>query len=116
MLRTEVVGSAQLHRRDCRLDGGYYCSDGALARKVLASSRYSQNLLEAVCVPKGIFIPHRFKRPYVRDPHHGFPYITGSDIALADPLHGCSYLSNRPGMIPHRERLMLEPGTILVTS
>jgi type I restriction enzyme S subunit len=82
----------------------------------MVTAGYDQRPLESLCVPGGIYIPHRFKRPYVRDPRYGLPYITGSDIGLAEPLHGCAYLSSKPGMVPHREKLMLEPGTILVTS
>lgn len=116
MIRTELVSTGELHQRDQRLDAAFYCSGGAKARKALASSSIRLQPLASVCVPEGIYIPHRFKRPYVRDPEYGVPYLTGSDIVLADPLQGCAYLSRRPGMIPDKERLVLRPGTILVTS
>jgi type I restriction enzyme S subunit len=116
MIRTELVASRDLHQRDQRLDAAFYCSNGAKARKVLAASPIRLQPLALVCVPEGIYIPHRFKRPYVRDPEYGVPYLTGSDIVLADPLQGCAYLSRRAGMIPDMERLVLQPGSILVTS
>lgn len=116
MIGVELIPSADLRQRDLRLDAGFYCSAGAKARRLLASSPLTLDTLESVCVPGGVYIPPRFKRPYVRDPEHGVPYLTGSDIVLADPLHGCAYLSRRPGMIPHKDRLVLRPGIILVTS
>lgn len=116
MIRTHAVSASQVRRGDHRLDGAFYCSEGMLARRALASSGLSLHNLEDLCVPAGLYIPHRFKRPYVRDPRFGIPYITGSSINLADPLQGCAYLSRDLRLIRDRSRLMLKPNTIVVTS
>jgi len=97
-----------------RLDGWFYCSDGGQARQVLTASGLQLCSLVDLCVAEGLYIPHRFKRPYVRSKENGTPYVTGSSIQLADPLQGCAYLSNKL-LISGREKLMLKPGTILVT-
>jgi type I restriction enzyme, S subunit len=116
MIRTECASAAELRLGGCRLDGWYYSSEGARAWRAIESTEVRVDALSALCVLGGLYIPHRFKRPYVRDPKYGIPYITGSSISLADPLQNCAYLSSRPGAIPGQDSLMLKPGTILVTA
>lgn len=116
MIRTESISATELRQRDLRLEGSFYCSNGGRIRHLLVSSKLRICTLGELCNGDGLYIPHRFKRPYVRDRNQGLQYITGSSIGLADPLHNCLYLSRNPFLIPGRERLMLRPDTILVTS
>lgn len=115
MIRVEHTPSSALRCGDWRLDGSFYCSDGARARRFLISRSIKTEPLESLCVENGLYIPPRFKRPYVRDPAYGAAYITGSSIGQDEPTHGCAYLSNRAGLIRNRGVLMFRPETIVVT-
>lgn len=131
-MKVIVTESKQLLESGRRLDANYHASygvqalnfvqhwgeqvDGRSDRIQERRAPYGQphiNTLVNVCIPKGIFIPSRFKRIFVNDPEHGAPYLTGSSIMQVDPLNGAKLLSYR--FTQNMKELALHNRMILVT-
>ena len=98
-----------------RLDASFYAGTGQKQARAFIHSNIEKTLLHRVTVDgsNGIYIPSRFKRMYVENEEHGYPYITGSGIVQEDPLQGCRYISRK--YTRGVQRLLLKPGTIVVT-
>jgi type I restriction enzyme, S subunit len=86
---TFTVQRAWLGPEGDRLDASAYGEGGLQARHRIRHGRWSSRPLGEVA---NLFSGARFARTYVSDPDRGVPYLTGSDMLLAD-LSGLLYLS-----------------------
>jgi len=68
---------------DYRLDASYHVPILRLIKKYLSSSKYRPIKLGKV-IDK-IFIPTRFKRPYVKNPDNCVPFLQGAHIPMIKP-------------------------------
>jgi len=69
---------------DYRLDASYHVPILRKIKEYLSSSRYRLTRLGGVI--DGIFIPTRFKRPYVKNPDNGLPFLQGAHIPMIKPM------------------------------
>jgi type I restriction enzyme, S subunit len=111
ILKSSWINNKQLENRGIRLGAGFHCSEGQLALRQIKNSSHKTQSLSDLC--DELFIPSRFKRPYVRSSEFGLPYITGSTMLLASPRDDCSYLSK--ALTPKLNELLLRKGTLLTT-
>ncbi len=85
-MKTKLVPSAWIEKEGRRLDCGPYLS-GAIEAKLLLEklSVPKQSLHELILDGKnGIFHAGRESRTWVEDPTYGVPFMSGSDMMLAD--------------------------------
>ncbi len=64
-----------------RLDAAYHSPPGVIAAKAL--EEYERT--EPLGTVSRVFQTNIFKRPYVSDPAHGYPYFSGADLFTYDP-------------------------------
>jgi len=69
---------------DYRLDASYHVPILRKIKEYLSSSKYRLIKLEKVI--DRIFIPTRFKRPYVKNPDDGIPFLQGAHIPMIKPM------------------------------
>ncbi|RLG43806.1 MAG: hypothetical protein DRN92_08890 [Thermoproteota archaeon] len=69
---------------DYRLDASYHMPILKKIRRCLSSTKYQSTKLGEV-IDK-IFIPTRFKRPYVSNPDNGIPFLQGAHIPMIKPM------------------------------
>lgn len=112
-MRAGIVFTDDLLSEGYRLDASFHASPGRHSIKQLSHSGRKLERLDQVCLPDGVFIPGRFKRIFVDDPHHGAPYLSGGSIMQADPLQGAKLLSLR--YTGNMDRLALREKMILIT-
>lgn len=67
---------------DKRLDGSYHLSEGVSVRNAVKKSPYTLRHVEDGA--NSIFYGGRAKRVYVKSEKHGIPFLSSSDILLAD--------------------------------
>lgn len=67
-----------------RLDASYYVPILKQIKDYLMSSSYRKIKLREVI--EKIFIPTRFKRPYVKDANDGIPFLQGAHIPMIRPM------------------------------
>lgn len=67
---------------DKRLDGSYHLSEGVSVRNAVKKSPYTLRNVEDGA--NSIFYGCRAKRVYVKSEKHGIPFLSSSDILLAD--------------------------------
>ena len=67
-----------------RLDASYHVPILRKIKEYLSSSKYRLIKLEEVI--DRIFIPTRFKRPYVKNPDDGIPFLQGAHIPMIKPM------------------------------
>src|SRR5947209_2466602 len=107
---TTLIGRRDwLDFQGLRLDAAAYSSGGLQVRDQLLSGPWICSRLDGV---SKTVLEARFARTYVQDPAHGVPYLTASDMLLAD-LKGLLYLSRRRA--PQMERLRIQEGWTLVS-
>lgn len=108
---TFIARSAWTEEEGLRLDAATYASGGLEERDHITLSRRlpAWRRLDALA---HLFVESRFARVYVQDAQHGTPYITSSDMLLAD-LKGLLYLSNK--RTPQMERLRIHEGWTLIS-
>jgi hypothetical protein len=75
-MRTISTSAQGFNIGGLRMDASFYASPGVQATQTLqnwkkANKRNRIEALHEVCIPRGYFIPSRFKRVYVRDEKHG---------------------------------------------
>lgn len=69
---------------DYRLDASYHVPILRKIKESLSSSEYS--LIKLGEVIEEIFIPTRFKRPYVKNSDDGIPFLQGAHIPMIKPM------------------------------
>lgn len=108
---TFIARSAWAEEEGLRLDAATYASGGLEERDHITLSRRlpSWSRLDALA---RLFVESRFARSYVQYSQYGTPYITGSDMLLAD-LKGLLYLSTK--RTPQIERLRVHEGWTLIS-
>ncbi len=75
-----TVSSRELNYR---LDSSYHSPIVREAKKAIANSSHQKRKLKEIC--KTIFVPNRFKRPYV-EKQYGVAFLQGSHIPLIKPF------------------------------
>lgn len=110
-LRSEIVNSNWLSEGGYRLGAGYHCNDGQVSARRIAKSNSKVEKLLDLC--HKLFIPSRFKRPYVESGEHGYRYITGSGMLLSDPSDEETFLSKK--ITPNVSELMLNKDMIIIS-
>lgn len=107
--RTFVVKSGWLDKEGRRLDATAYAEGGLEARDRITNGPLPWEPLAGVA---RLFNQSRFARIYISDPTRGAPYLTGSDMLLAD-LKGLLYLSR--ARTPQMDALRVEPNWTLMS-
>jgi type I restriction enzyme, S subunit len=92
-----------------RLDAYYYSEWNQDAREAFDSLPKDQ-IAPLGEVAIDVFIPNIFKRIFISDADHGFPYLTGREVFEQTP-RSRSILSKR---VPEIDRLVLHEGMILI--
>lgn len=69
---------------DYRLDASYHVPILRKIKEYLSTCKYQSTKLGKVI--ERIFIPTRFKRPYVKDPTEGVPFLQGAHIPMIKPM------------------------------
>lgn len=108
-MKTFLARSAWATEEGLRLDAATYASGGLEVRDRLCARPWSWRRLDAL---SNVFVESRFARVYVRDAEHGTPYITSSDMLLAD-LKGLLFLSN--ARTPQMSKLLIREGWTLIS-
>ncbi|MCX5728108.1 MAG: hypothetical protein NTZ28_04600, partial [Nitrospirae bacterium] len=91
--RVSIVASVELANREFRLDPTRYNERGeSIVRHFRLNKIKTKKLGELPSVSR-VFVPSRFKRPYVDDRTHGVPFL-GSSSMLALRLPTDSLLSS----------------------
>lgn len=104
-----VVKSGWLAAEGRRLDATAYAGGGLEARDRITNGPLPWKPLARVA---RLFKESPFARTYVSDPDRGVPFLTGSDMLLAD-LRGLLRLSR--ARTPQLEALSVEPGWTLIS-
>lgn len=108
-MKTFLARSAWAMEEGLRLDAATYASGGLEVRDRLCTRPWSWRRLDALST---VYVESRFARVYVRYAQHGTPYITSSDMLLAD-LKGLLYLSNE--RTPQMSKLLIREGCTLIS-
>lgn len=98
-----------LSEEGLRLDAAGYASGGLEARDRIVGGQWRTVPLEDIAQ---LFVESRFARTYVSDAAHGIPYMTASEMLLAD-LSDLRYLSL--ARTPQMHRLQVHEGWTLVS-
>jgi len=78
-----TVSRETLNAGDKRLNASSYSSEIVAAKKLIQETDYEVKPLNGLC--DDIFKGPRFKRVWVDDPEHGYPYVAPKDLALYKP-------------------------------
>lgn len=109
MVASRQVSTSRLRAGGLRLDGGYYCSIGEDARRLLES--FALQVETVGEVSDRIFIGGRGRRVYVQPGTDGVPFLSSSDILLAD-LAGVPMVNPRMASL---DLLVLKHGWSLIS-
>lgn len=88
-----------------RFDGSYHNAESNIYDEVI--SKHSSHVLSHYC--SKIFTSGRNKRVYTT-PEFGFPFLSNSDVVMANPFLSCNYSSKKHG---YDETATLKEGMIL---
>lgn len=94
-----------------RFEASTYASGGLAVRDKILRSGWNWKRLDALC---NIFNGPRFVRNYVRDPKRGVPFLSSSDMLLAD-LQGVPFLSLKNTASSLIEQLTIRAGWTLIS-
>ena len=108
-MRTGHIKSKSFAHVGLRFDASYHMSEGVESRRIVESSPYGCYRTQDVA--EDIFIGPRARRYYVSNPANGIPFLSSSDILLAD-LENIKLASKK--YMPANE-MMLEKGWTLIT-
>jgi type I restriction enzyme S subunit len=108
-LKTFVARSGWVREEGLRLDASAYAGGGLQARDRILAGSWPLRQLSGVA---RLFNGPRFAPRYVRDPKRGIPFLSSSDILLAD-LRNIPLLSNAgtPGL----PKLLVQGGWTLIS-
>lgn len=106
---TLIARTPWLRSRGLRLDAEAYSSGALAARDAIESSDYAWRRLDAV---GEVSYPGRFARRYVRDRSRGTPFLSSSDMLLAD-LNAVPNLAN--DAIDESPELLIREGWTLIS-
>jgi len=95
---------------DKRLDGSYHLSEGVSVRNAVKKSPYTLRYVKDGA--NSIFYGGRAKRIYVKSPKHGIPFLSSSDILLAN-LNNVKLASRK--YMSGIEEMTLEKDWILIS-
>jgi type I restriction enzyme S subunit len=94
---------------DNRLDGSYH---NLQARLAVTNIRHHTPDYKPLGQLASTYLPTRFARVYVDDPHYGVPFLSSKQILQAEPV-GVPYLSRK--LTKRLENYLVEEGWILIT-
>lgn len=106
LVRSFITKASELN---LRLDASYHVPILHKIDEILSSSPHNPLSLDDVV--EDIFIPTRFKRPYVSDSKIGIPFLQGSHIPLIKPFD-IRYIWNR---MKNLQKVILRENWILMT-
>ena len=111
MLKVKVFVARKhwLTEEGSRLDAATFAAGGLEARDRIFRCQWPKRRLGEVCTAS---YEARFARRYIMDPSRGTPFLTGSDMLLAD-LRGLLYLSKRA--TPQMQKLVVRRGWTLMS-
>ncbi|WP_281233650.1 methylation-associated defense system restriction endonuclease subunit S MAD5 [Flavobacterium gelatinilyticum] len=95
---------------DLRLDASFHLSDGPVTKIKLKKCPYELTILSKES--ERIFSGNIFKRAYVKDEDHGWPYLTGSDMIKSD-INSRKYISKK--LTNKAQTLKIQKDWILIT-
>jgi type I restriction enzyme, S subunit len=110
-MRAFVGKSVWVKEEGLRLEASTYASGGLEARDKILKSGWNWKRLDVLC---DIFNGPRFVRSYVRDPKRGIPFLSSSDMLLADP-QGVPFLSLKNTSPVLMEKLTIRTGWTLIS-
>ncbi len=108
-MKTGHVNFKSLVPIGLRFDASYHMSEGVETRRMVESSPYGCYKTQEIA--DDIFIGPRARRYYVSNPNNGIPFLSSSDILLAD-LDNLKLASKK--YMPTQE-MMLQKGWTLIT-
>jgi len=106
IVKSFIIKASELN---LRLDTSYHLPILKEIDKYLLSS--SHDVTDLGDVVQDVFIPTRFKRPYVNDPNIGIPFLQGSHIPLIKPFD-IKYLWNK---MKNLKKVIIKKNWILIT-
>ena len=109
-MKTSYVKYGEILSTDIRMDASYHLSEGQEIKRVINSSPYNILSIKDVC--SDIFIGNRARRVYVSNKERGIPFLSSSDILLAD-LDNVKNASKK--YTPKVEQMLLKKGWTLIT-
>lgn len=113
-MRASATISDELLRGDFRLDGSYHASEGIKTIQLLKGWAGSSRKLDSLGSVARLFNGPRFPRIYVDDPERGVPFLSSSDMLLAD-LSSIKYLSKKHTPASLLRNIKIEPGWTLIS-
>lgn len=103
--QTTSISYKQITSKFNRFDSQYQ-----IGKKLLTAEMNGQHTVKIGSIKDSIFIGNRGKRHYVNK--NGIPFLSSSDMLLANPARFCKYISkNTPGI----ESLLVHEGDILIS-
>lgn len=118
-MRTKLVPSAWIEKEGRRLDCGPYLSGAIEAKLLLEKLPVGKQLLCQLTLngKDGIFHAGRESRTWVQDPTYGVPFLSSSDVLLADlsraPLISRKQVAANPKFVLHQDWILItRSGTI----
>lgn len=103
-MKTRTISSKDIFKT-MRFDGSYHNADVNVYSGVI--ERHSEQRLKFYCTE--IFTSGRNKRVYTSEAF-GYPFLSNSDVVLANPFLSCKYSSKKYG---YDEKALLKKGMIL---
>lgn len=113
-MKAAMASSIHLWERDFRLDGSYHASEGIITERVLRSWAGQKKKLEPLGSLAYLFNGPRFPRIYVDDPEKGIPFLSSSDMLMAD-FSGIKYLSKKHTPAKLLNSIKIEQGWTLIS-
>jgi len=113
-MRASVASSADLWSADFRLDGSYHTSEGVQAAQILQKWAGSSRKIDPLGSIAYLFNGPRFPRIYVEDPENGIPFLSSSDMLMAD-LSSIKYLSKKHTPASLLKEIKIERGWTLIS-
>jgi type I restriction enzyme S subunit len=98
-----------LKSEDLRLDASYYASEAYEAERILLESGYPLEPMKKLA--ERIFNLPRFRRVWVQDPKHGYPYLSPTEVLYFKPLRE-RFISKRK---KDASKFFVKEGWILLT-
>lgn len=109
-MKVSRVNTGEIQSTNIRIDASYHLSEGQEIKRVINSSPHEVLSIKDVC--SDIFIGNRARRVYVSKKERGIPFLSSSDILLAD-LDNVKIASRK--YTPNVEQMLLKKGWTLIT-
>lgn len=113
-MRAGIANSGILFKGDFRLDGSYHASGANKTTQLLEERRRLFRRLDTLGSVANLFNGPRFPRIYVDDPQRGVPFLSSSDMLLAD-LSSVKHLSKERSPATLLEKIKIQFGWTLIS-